>query len=144
MKDDNNGKTGFGGNHFGEIHGNVIVQQAGHDAVLNQTHGTLNQGIQTDIENLRKLLSGLPLSGEEKSKVEKLVKTVETEAKKPVPDKEEASNALERIFKLIEKTGKLSEAIKTQLVPIGKNLGEWLGEEGKTLMAFLSAKFLGM
>ncbi|MDD2815873.1 MAG: COR domain-containing protein [Thiotrichaceae bacterium] len=103
-----------------------------------------SHGIQTDIENLRKLLSSLPLNEADKSKGEKLVNTLATEAKKPVPDTEEASNALERIFKLIEKTGKLSEAIKTQLVPIGKNLGEWLGEDGKTLMAFLSAKFLGM
>ncbi|EIJ42935.1 Leucine Rich Repeat (LRR)-containing protein [Beggiatoa alba B18LD] len=134
---DNEGKTSFGGNNFRDIHGNVIFQQAGRDAILNQTNNTLNQGIQTDLRNLKELFLNLEL-GEQREKVEKLLIDAEKETQKEKPDKEEIGSALDRVLKLVNKTGKLTTAVKDKLIPVAKTVGEWLGEHGENLLEFFN------
>ncbi|AUI68027.1 leucine-rich repeat domain-containing protein [Beggiatoa leptomitoformis] len=153
------GKTSFSNISIGSVAGDVSFNQADRDIVKNndnrsinvsgngnvvgdnatiyhtETHNTLNQGMQADLKSLREILLKIEL-GEDKAKVEKLLTTAENEVKKPEPDKEEVGSALDRVFKLVKKSGKLIGAVRTDLVPIAKNVGEWLGEHGGELSDF--------
>ena len=124
--------------HFhGSIHGTVMPgDNATHgDTIVhhNETHNTQNQGIQADLKSLSELLLKIDL-GEQRPKVEKLLKTAETELKADTPDKEEIGSSLERAIKIAKKTGQLSD----EIIPIGKKIGEYLAEYGETIIDTLS------
>ncbi len=159
---DKDGNVRFGNIHIGHAE-NVTLDQAGRDihkenrsinlsgnskvgvastgdnATINytETHNTLNQGIQTDLRNLKELFLNLEL-GEHREKVEKLLIDAEEETQKEKPDKEEIGSALDRVLKLVNKTGKLTTAVKDKLIPIAKTVGEWLGEHGENLLEFFN------
>jgi len=108
-------------------HGDVII---GNNATV--THNTQNQGIQADLKSLSELLLKCDL-GDQRPKVEKLLTAAETEMKAETPDKEEIGNSLDRVLKIVKKTGQLSD----EIIPFGQKIGEYLGEYGETILEFV-------
>jgi len=74
--------------------------------------------------------------GKGQKKIKRLLNDAKKEINTPEPGKEEIGSALGRVIKLVNDAGKLADNVKTQLIPVAKNIGQWLGKYGETRIEF--------
>ena len=126
----------YGGNHYDSSLHARDIKDSNTNTGDNVTQ-TFNQGIQIDLQTLIDVILTLDL-GENQKKVIKLLNEAKEEINTPNPDKEDIGSALDRVIKLVNKTGQLADSVKQQLIPVAQNIGQWLGEHGDTIKQFFT------
>ena len=130
-------------NNIGTMNGPLSLAQAGRDMhnvrvgskIQTQSNLSLEQ-VRAEIKQLRAILADLKMA--DKPKADRALQDAEEELEKDQPDKEEVAGALDRVLKIVNKSGMLIGAVQEKLIPVAEKIGGWLGEHGQTLRDYFN------